>query len=100
VTGAIGGGATTIAGGGGGATTTGAAYTTGAGAEVVVVVFEVVSLDWANAMGTLPNSTAIPKDKATVFNECFTMMSPLVLQYPEYGAFSLLARSFAALIVV
>ncbi len=68
-------GATTT---GAGATTTGAAYTTaGAGAVVVVVVFElVVSVESANAIGTLPNRAAMPKDKAAVLNEYFIKMSP------------------------
>jgi hypothetical protein len=66
------GAATTI--GGGGATTTGAAYTaTGGGAEVVVSVELVLLVVWANPTATLPNSTAIPKDKAAVLNESFTM---------------------------
>jgi hypothetical protein len=65
------GAATTI---GGGATTTGAGYTaTGGGAAVVVSLELVVLVDCANPTATLPNSTAIPKDKAAVFNECFTM---------------------------
>jgi hypothetical protein len=79
VDGAIGAGATTT--GTGAATTTGAAYTTaGAGAAVVlsVVVVLVVSVESANATGTLPNRIAIPTDKAAVFNECFMMMSPLL----------------------
>ncbi len=64
--------ATTI--GGGGATTTGAGYTaTGAGASVVVSLELVVLVDCANPTAALPNSTAIPKDKAVVLNEFFTM---------------------------
>lgn len=65
------GAATTI---GAGATTTGAGNTaTGAGAEVVVslVVFELVVSVCASPMATLPNSTATPKAKAAVFDECF-----------------------------
>lgn len=57
--------------------------TAGAGAAVVVslVLFElVVSVVAANPTATLPNSIAIPTDKAAAFNECFTMISPLVLQ--------------------
>ena len=70
------GAATTI---GGGATTTGAGYTaTGAGASVVVSLELVVLLVCANPTAALPNSTAIPKDKAAVLNEFFTMTSPLV----------------------
>jgi hypothetical protein len=82
----VGGGATTIGAGaattiGAGATTTGAAYATaGAGAEVVVWLVElVVSVLCANPTDTLPNSTAIPNDKAEVLNECFIIVSPLVL---------------------
>jgi hypothetical protein len=73
------GAATTI---GAGATTTGAGYTlTGAGAEVVVSLVEVVlSVLSANPTAALPNSTATPKAKAAVFNECFINESPLVLQ--------------------
>jgi hypothetical protein len=68
-----------------GATTTGAAYTTaGAGGAVVVFVLElVVSVESANTKDTLPNSATKPKDKATVFNECFTIISPLVLRIPQ-----------------
>ena len=59
---------------GGGATTTGAGYTaTGAGASVVVSLELVVLVDCANPTAALPNSTAIPKDKAAVLNEFFTM---------------------------
>jgi hypothetical protein len=69
-------GATTT---GAGATTTGAGYaTTAGGAEVVVSLELVVSELSANTTPTLPNSTAMPKDKAAVFKECITMMSPLV----------------------
>jgi hypothetical protein len=65
------GAATTI---GAGATTTGAGYTaTGAGASVVVSLELVVLEVCANPIATLPNRTAIPKDKATVLNEFFTM---------------------------
>jgi len=67
------GGASTIIGAGA-ATTTGAGITTtGAGAEVVVslVVFEVVVSVCASPTATLPNSTATPKAKAAVFDECF-----------------------------
>jgi len=81
------GSATTIGGGaattiGAGATTTGAGYTaTGAGAEVVVSLVELVlSVLSANPTAALPNSTATPKAKAAVFNECFISESPLVLQ--------------------
>lgn len=71
-------GATTT---GAGATTTGAGYaTTAAGAEVVVSLELEVSELSANTRPTLPNSTAMPKDKAAVFRECFTMMSPLALR--------------------
>ena len=72
------GAATTI----GGATTTGAAYAvTGAGAEVVVWLVELVlSVLSAYPTATLPNSTATPKAKAALFNECFINVSPLVLQ--------------------
>ena len=38
----------------------------------------VVLLVCANPTAALPNSTAIPKDKAAVLNEFFTMTSPLV----------------------
>jgi len=72
-------GATTI---GAGATITGAGYTaTAAGAVLAVVVWleVVVSVVSAKPTATLPNSTAIPKDSAAVFNECLTMISPLVL---------------------
>jgi hypothetical protein len=64
------GAATTI---GGGATTTGAGYTaTGPGAEVVVWLVELVlSVLSAYPTATLPKSTATPKAKAAVFNECF-----------------------------
>jgi hypothetical protein len=74
------GAATTM--GGGGATTIGAGYTaTGPGAEVVVwlVVLELSVLS-ANPTAVLPNSTATPKAKAAVLNECFIDESPLVLQ--------------------
>src|SRR5208282_3771169 len=73
-------GATTT---GTGAYTTGAGYTVttaGAGAVEVVVSLVVVSELWANPTPTVPNSTAIPKDKAAVLKECFTIMSPLVLK--------------------
>jgi hypothetical protein len=83
----VAGSATTIGGGaattiGGGATTTGAGYTaTGAESEVVVLLDELVlSVLSAKPMATLPNSTATPKAKAEVFNECFINESPLVLQ--------------------
>jgi len=72
-------GATTI---GAGATITGAGYTAtaaGAGAEVVVWLELEVSVVSAKPTATLPNSTAMPKDNAAVFNECLTIMSPLVL---------------------
>jgi hypothetical protein len=69
------GAATTIGGGG---TTTGAGYTATGGASVVVWLELVVLLVWANPTAALPNSTAIPKDKAAVLNEFFTMTSPLV----------------------
>jgi hypothetical protein len=104
VAGAIGAGATTTAAG---ATTTGAKYTTaGGGAAVVVslVVELVVSVESANTTGTLPNSIAMLKAKVAVFNECFTMMSPLVLQmrgrFHSKVVFSLVARRFAMLIAV
>jgi hypothetical protein len=77
VDGATAAGATTTVGGA--ATTTGAGYaTTAAGAEVVVSLELVVSVLSANTTPTLPNSTAMPKDKTAVFKECFTMISPLV----------------------
>jgi hypothetical protein len=65
------GSATTI--GGEGATAIGGAYTTaGPGAEVVLSLDREleVSVVCANPTATLPNSTATPKDKAAVFNEC------------------------------
>jgi hypothetical protein len=68
------GAATTI--GGGGATTTGTGYTAttgGAGAAVVVSLELVVLLVCAKPTATLPNNTAIPRDKAAVLNEFFTM---------------------------
>ena len=47
--------------------------TGGAGAVVVVslVVFELVVSVCASPTATLPNSTATPKAKAAVFDECF-----------------------------
>jgi hypothetical protein len=66
---------------GAGATTTGAGYiaTAGAGAAVVVELDEVVSVVCANPTPTLPNSAAMPRARAAVLSECFTMMSPFVL---------------------
>jgi len=59
---------------GGGATTTGAGYAaTGAGASDVVSLEVVVLVDCANPTPALPNSAAMPKDKAAVLNEFFTM---------------------------
>jgi hypothetical protein len=85
----VAGSATTIGGGaattiGAGATTTGAGYTEttgGAGAVVVVslVVFELVVSVCANPTATLPNSTATPKAKAAFFDECFIMISVVLL---------------------
>ena len=82
VAGGAGAGTTTTRGG---ATTTGAAYTTaGAGGAVVVVELElVVSVESASTKDTLPNSAAMPKDRATVFNENVIMRSPLVPGTPE-----------------
>ena len=73
-------GATTIGAGaattiGAGATTTGAGYTAttgGAGGEVVVSLELVVLVVCANPTAAIPNSIAIPKDKAAVF-KCFIM---------------------------
>jgi hypothetical protein len=93
-------GATTT---GAGATTTGAAYTTagGGGAEVVVVEFDVVvSVESANAIGTLANSAAIPIDKAAVLNECFKIISPVISDFHSKDAFSFTARTAAVLIAV
>jgi hypothetical protein len=48
---------------------------------VVVVVFElVVSVESAKAKGTVANNAATPRARVAVFKECFTMMSPLVLE--------------------
>jgi hypothetical protein len=79
------GAATTI---GAGATTTGAGYTaTGAGADVVVWLVElVVSVLSAYPTATLPNSTATPKAKAALFNECFIHESPLVLSNDAFDS--------------
>jgi hypothetical protein len=44
----------------------------------VVSLELVVLLVCANPTAALPNRTAIPKDKAAVLNEFFTMTSPLV----------------------
>ena len=55
----------------------------------------------ANPIAALPNSTAIPKDKAAVLNEFFTMTSPLVPMmigsFQSKVVFSLTARTSGAL---
>jgi hypothetical protein len=81
----VAGSATTI---GAGAATTGAGYTaTGAGADVVVWLVElVVSVLSAYPTATLPNSTATPKAKAALFNECFIHESPLVLSNDAFDS--------------
>ena len=70
-----------------------------------MVSLELVVLEvCANPTAALPNSTAIPKDKAAVLNEFFTMTSPLVLlmigSFRSKIAFSSTARTPEALIVV
>ena len=81
VDGATAAGATTT--GTGAMTTAGAAITIGAGASagVVVVVWLVVfelevSVVSVAANPTPANSTAIPRDRAAVLSECFTIISP------------------------
>jgi hypothetical protein len=67
-------GATTT---GAGAITIGAGYTTTGGfGDTVVVSLVVVSVLPANAIDTLPHNVAIPRDKTTIFNRFFTMISP------------------------
>jgi hypothetical protein len=106
VAGAIGAGATTT---GAGATTTGAPYATvGGDDESVVVSLDrelEVSVESADATETHPNSIAIPKDKAAVFNECLTdkvSSSSLDDKFYRYSmiVFGQVTRKFAVLTAV
>jgi hypothetical protein len=70
-----------------------------------VVSLELVELVvCANPTAALPNSTAIPKDKAAVLNEFFTMTSPLVPMmigsFQSKIVFSSTARTSEVLIAV
>jgi hypothetical protein len=70
-----------------------------------VVSLELVVLEvCANPTATLPSSAAMPKDKAAVLNEFFTMTSPLVPlmigSLQSKIVFSATARTSAALTVV
>jgi hypothetical protein len=71
---------------------------------VVSLELVVLLVVCADPTVTLPNSTAIPKDKAAVLNEFFTMTSPLVLlmigSFRSKIVFSSTARTPEALIVV